>query len=141
MSVTARSLKNYQVEILAGYHVVHADEPVSAGGDDKGPNPYDLLLSALAACKIITVQMYAKRKEWPLDGIEVTLDISQIHAKDCSECENKENAKVNLIEVSIKFSGDLTDEQTQRLKEISEKCPVHRTLTAEIVVRTNLLAD
>lgn len=139
MAITARSIKNFQVEINAPNHTIHSDEPISIGGDDTGPNPYDLLLSSLAACKIITVQMYARRKGWNLTGVELWMDTNKIHAKDCEDCESDPNARVDIIETEIKFLGDLEADQIQRLKDISEKCPVHRTLTSETKIRTKLL--
>ncbi len=136
MAITARSAENFQVEIKTPNHTVIADEPIAVGGDDTGPNPYDLLLSSLAACKIITVQMYARRKGWPLTGVEVSMSAQKIHAKDCEDCESDPNARVDIIETEIKFLGDLDADQLERLKGISEKCPVHRTLTTETVIRT-----
>ncbi len=136
MKVSARSLKNYQVEIAVGNHVYRSDEPIPDGGDDTGPNPYALLLGALGACKIITVRMYAQRKGWPLEDVAVDLSTYKIHAKDCEDCESDPNAKVDIVECEIKFKGDLTPEQIQRLKEISERCPVHRTMTSETKIRT-----
>ncbi len=138
MSVIAKSLNQYQVEIKASNHVIIADEPVSAGGDDSGPNPYDLLLSALASCKIITVQMYAKRKNWPLTGVELTMEHHKTHASDCEDCISDAGATVDIIDTKIRFSGDLDEDQINRLKAISEKCPVHRTLSSETKIRTVL---
>jgi putative redox protein len=140
MDVFARSLKNYQVEITAGRHQYVADEPIGVG-DDEGPNPYDLLLSALAACKIITVQMYARRKQWPVESVEVSLRTRKVYARDCGDCESDPNAKVDVIDCKIRFEGDLTPEQLARLTEISERCPVHRSLTSETKIRTELVAD
>ncbi|MQC27242.1 MAG: OsmC family peroxiredoxin [Chloroflexi bacterium] len=139
MAVTARSLENLQVEINAGTHRLIADEPVAVGGEDQGPNPYDLLLASLAACKIITVQMYAKRKGWPLEGVEVSLSTRKVHARDCEECDSDPDARVDLIEAEIRFNGDLDAAQLERLTEISTRCPVHRTLTSETVIRTKML--
>jgi putative redox protein len=139
MAVTARSLENYQVEINAGIHTYNADEPISAGGDDTAPNPYDLLLGGLAACKIITVQMYAKRKGWQVDSIELTLSHGKIDAADCEDCDS-EKGKVDEIKAEISFKGDLTPEQIARLGEISNRCPVHRTLSSETKIRTTIKA-
>jgi len=141
MAITARSLANLQVEISTPNHQIIADEPIHAGGDDMGPNPYDLLLSSLAACKIITVQMYARRKNWPLTGVELQMSTNKIHARDCEDCESDPNAKVDIIETEIKFLGDLDGDQLERLRDISEKCPVHRTLSSETKVRTRLLSE
>ncbi len=137
MKVIARNLQNVQVEIVAGSHTLLADEPLGVG-DDAGPDPYALLLSALGACKVMTVLMYARRKGWSLENIEVGLETYKIHAKDCEDCESDPNARVDIIEVSLKLQGDLTPEQIQRLEEISEHCPVHRTLTGEIKIRTKV---
>jgi len=135
MIVKATSSKNVQVKISAGRHQLLADEPVGVG-DDAGPDPYALLLSALGACKVMTVQMYARRKGWPLDGVQVDLQTYKVHASDCDDCESDPNAKVDIVEVEISFTGDLDDGQVARLAEISERCPVHRTLTSETVIRT-----
>lgn len=136
MAITARSNNNYQVDIHAGEHQLRLDEPLSVGGDDTGPSPYDALLSALAACKIITVQMYARRKDWPLEAVEIAMSTHKVHAKDCEDCESDPNARVDIIETEIHFTGDLDDSQLERLTEISERCPVHRTLTSETKIRT-----
>lgn len=135
MKVTAKSIENLQVELTAGRHKFIADEPVGIG-DNQGPDPYALLLSSLGACKVMTVLMYARRKGWPVEGVEVTLETYKIHAKDCKDCESNPDAKVNIIEVDIRFSGELSDEQVTRLEEISTHCPVHRTLTSEIKIYT-----
>lgn len=135
MKVFARNARNVQVEISTGKHTLLADEPLGVG-DDAGPDPYALLLSALGACKVMTVIMYARRKGWQLERIEVRLETYKIHAKDCEDCESNPDAKVDMIDVELKFEGNLTLEQIQRLEEISERCPVHRTLTGEIQIRT-----
>jgi putative redox protein len=140
MSIQARNLENYQVEINAGRHRWISDEPVGVG-DDAGPNPYDLLLGALGACKVITVQMYARKKGWHLEGVQVALQTYKIHAKDCEDCESDPNARIDVIECEIGFQGELSPEQIQRLVEISERCPVHRTLTSETKIRTRLVGS
>jgi putative redox protein len=139
MTITAHSLKNFRVEIRSDRHQIIADEPSAFGGDDTGLNPYDLLLASLAACKIITVKMYARRKKWPLDAIELTMSTHKIHAKDCEDCESNPDARVDIIETQIRFIGNLDKEQLNRLTEISELCPVHRTLTSETKIRTKRL--
>ena len=121
--------------IQAGAHMLRADEPVSVGGADSGPNPYDLVLAGLGACKSMTMRMYADRKGWSLDATRVRLRHSRIHAEDCEECATK-TGKIDRIAVELGVDGDLDAEQRQRLLEISERCPVHRTLNSEIDIRS-----
>jgi putative redox protein len=135
MIVTAKNTHNVQVEIQASRHRFVADEPLGIG-NDAGPDPYALLLSALGACKVMTMLMYARRKDWPLEQVEVELQTYKIHARDCEDCESDPDARVDVIEANLRFSGDLSPEQVQRLEEISERCPVHRTLTGEVKIRT-----
>ena len=126
--------EGYRAEVTAGSHRWVADEPESVGGGDQGPNPYELLLAGLGACKVMTMRMYADRKEWPLEGSSVTLSHGRIHAEDCEDCETAEG-KIDEIRVEIEVDGDLDDEQRHRLVEIAERCPVHRTLTSETKIR------
>ena len=125
-------------QIAVGSHRLKADEPISVGGTDTGPNPYDLLLASLGTCTSMTVAMYARRKDWPLESVTVRLRHSKIHAADCEECETRDGL-VDRIERDIEFEGALTEEQSSRLLEIAGKCPVHRTLTSEINIRTQLI--
>ena len=136
MRVTAKSKQNLQVDIQAGPHVLLADEPRQDGGDDAGPSPYDLLLSALAACKVMTVHLYARRKDWPVETVTVKLDHEKIHARDCEDCESDGSAKIDVITCEISFEGDLDADQIDRLTQIADRCPVHRTLTSETKIRT-----
>jgi uncharacterized OsmC-like protein len=125
-------------EILAGAHRLKADEPPSAGGTDTGPSPYDLLCASLGACTSMTLAMYARRKQWPLESVTVRLRHSRIYAADCEECETKEGM-LDRIERDIELKGELTAEQRARLLEIADKCPVHRTLTSEVNIRSRLV--
>lgn len=124
-------------EIRVGEHTLLADEPRDLGGKDRGPGPYALLLAALGACTSMTLRMYARRKEWPLEGVVVRLRHGRIHAKDCEDCETKDG-RVDEIEREIEIAGPLSAEQRTRLLEIADRCPVHRTLHAEVKVRTRL---
>jgi putative redox protein len=117
-------------QITVGRHTFFADEPEEAGGSDSGPDPYSLLLAALGACTAMTLQMYARRKEWPLERVEVSLRHSHVHAVDCQECSTK-GGKLDRIERYISLAGPLSDEQRARLFEIAKRCPVHKTLSTE----------
>jgi len=125
---------SFKQEIIAGKHRLIADEPVSAGGGDAGPDPYDYLLAALGVCTSMTVGLYARRKQIPLENIAVSLWHSRIHAKDCDECETREGM-VDRIDLQLELTGALSAEQHAALMEIAAKCPVHRTLTSEINIR------
>jgi putative redox protein len=126
----------FQQEIVAGAHRFLADEPVAAGGLDSGPGPYDLLLAALGACTSMTLRLYADRKQLPLTRTRVRLRHSRIYAADCAACETKEGM-LDRIDRIINLEGELDAEQRKRLLEIADKCPVHRTLTSEIDIRTS----
>jgi len=122
---------------VGGRHLLKADEPLDVGGNDSGPSPYDYLMAALGSCKSMTMRMYAERKGWPLSQARVTLRHKKIHADDCETCET-EKGMVDLIAAEISLSGDLTDEQRQKIFEIAERCPVHQTLTHEISLTAKL---
>lgn len=113
---------------------MQADEPVSYGGGDAAPGPYDYLLAALGVCTSMTIGLYARRKKLPLENITVSLRHSRIHARDCEECETKEGM-LDRIDMDIALTGQLSPEQHARLMEIAAKCPVHRTLKSEIDIR------
>ena len=125
----------FQQEVTVGKHRFLADEPADVGGLDSGPGPYDLLLAGLGACTAITLRLYAERKALPLERVTVELTHSRIYAADCESCETKEGM-LDRIDRSIALSGKLDAEQRKRLMEIADKCPVHRTLTSEIDIRT-----
>ena len=133
--VVVRSLKNLQNEVQYGEgHTLITDEPISSGGEDAGPDPYTLILAALGSCISMTVTLYARRKQWPLEQVTVRLRQNRVHAKDCSECAENFEGYVHRIERSISITGNLTEEQQARLQEIARKCPVHKTLSSPIVI-------
>lgn len=135
--VSENGIGRLSQDISVGPHVLHADEPASVGGDDTGPTPYQFLSAALGACTVMTMRLYADRKEWPLEKASVTVNHDKIHAVDCAECETKEG-KVDSFERVIALDGELTEEQRRRLMEIADKCPVHRTLHSQIEIKTRL---
>ncbi|HXF65843.1 MAG TPA: alpha/beta fold hydrolase [Burkholderiales bacterium] len=124
-------------DIAIGRHRLRADEPVALGGADTGPSPYDLLLAALGACTSMTLRLYADQKQWPLERVTVRLRHRKAHAEDCAECETREG-KIDRIEREIEIAGALDEAQRQRLLEIANKCPVHRTLRSEVWIPTRL---
>jgi putative redox protein len=124
-------------EIAVGPHRLVGDEPVTSGGTDTGPNPYDLLLAALGTCTSMTLGLYARRKQWPLEAVTVRLKHSRVHAADCEACESKE-ARVDRIDREVELAGPLSPDQRARLLEIANRCPVHRTLTSTIDIQTRL---
>jgi putative redox protein len=125
-------------EVRSGRHGLTVDEPVEVGGEDLGPAPYELLLAALGVCTSMTMQLYAKRKGWPLEAVTVTLRHGRIHAADCESCETQQG-RLDRIERDITIEGDLDDVQRAALLVIADKCPVHRTLTSEVVIETREL--
>ena len=127
----------FRTEMLANGFPLVADEPVAVGGTNAGPSPYDYLVAGLGACTAMTLRMYADRKGWPLEAVEVRLNHEKIHAKDCEDCEHKVG-KIDQIERELVLSGPLDEAQRQRIKEIANRCPVHRTLEGEVKILTKL---
>ncbi len=123
---------------VRGLHHLIADEPEKFGGDDRGPTPYEYLSAALAACTSITLRMYADRKGIKADRITVGVDHKKDHAPDCETCDEKEASRVDIFTRRIKIDGDVDSEDREKLLEIADKCPVHRTLHAPVVVRTEM---
>ena len=136
--VASTGVGAFQQLMLDGRHALHADEPRSAGGDDTGPGPYELLLMALGSCTSMTVHLYAARKKWPLQQVVVRLRQERAHARDCADCEQP-GAMVHRIEKTIELIGALDDAQRRRLLEIADHCPVHRTLTSKIEIESALV--
>lgn len=132
--VVRGNAESFLQDVVAGSHRLQADEPVSYGGGDAAPGPYDYLLAALGVCTSMTIGLYARRKKLPLESITVSLRHSRIHARDCAECETKEGM-LDRIDLDVDLTGRLTPEQHAKLMEIAGKCPVHRTLTSEIDIR------
>jgi putative redox protein len=125
-------------EITAGSHHLRADEPLSSGGTETGPTPYDLLLAALGSCTSMTIALYARRKQWPLNSVTIRLRHSRVHAEDCAACETHD-AKLTVIDRDIELDGSLDESQRARLLAIANRCPVHLTLGSRIEVKTRLV--
>ncbi len=128
----------FTTAMKTGNHYMVADEPTSYGGNDFGPSPYELVSAGLSACTAMTVQMYVKRKGWPLENIEVHISYGKSHAQDCEDCET-DSAKINTFHREIKLIGNLDEKQTNRILQIADKCPVHKTLHSETQVITKLI--
>ncbi len=147
-NVTVQSVADHSYVMLVndGHHAWVADEPAEDGGDDLGPGPYELLLSALGSCTAMTLLMYARRKEWPLEEVSVHLEHERIYAKDCAVCTEEEVAaagpggKVERVRRDISVRGDLSEEQVLRLLEIADRCPVHRTLQSPPKVISTIIS-
>jgi uncharacterized OsmC-like protein len=137
--VVRGNAREFLQEIVTGKHHLRSDEPVSYGGKDAAPGPYDYLLTALGVCTSMTIGLYARRKEMPLENITVSLRHARIHAKDCEECETKQGM-LDRIDLEIELTGSLTPDQHATLMAIAAKCPVHRTLKSEIDIRLQAAA-
>ena len=135
--VTASALtdQGFLCKINASGHALLADEPLSVGGKNLGPSPYDFLASALASCTAMTLNMYARHKKIDLQNVDVAVNHHRIHADDCIDCE-KSDGKVDVFHRAITLSGNLSDAQRSRMLEIADRCPVHRTLENEIKITT-----
>jgi len=133
--VTEAGVGNYTQIITNGRHDWAADEPEADGGRDAGPTPYDLLCSAVGACVAVTTRMYADHKGWPLESISVDVKHGKVHAKDCEDCES-ETGMIDHLYKTVYITGDLDEEQLDRLMQIADRCPVHRTLSREVRIVT-----
>jgi uncharacterized OsmC-like protein len=137
--VTARTgRRGFVTPLASGTHVLVADEPESAGGSDRGPSPYDLLSAALASCTSMTLQMHARHKGLALEQVRVTVTHAKVHAADCEQCETK-TGRIDRFEREIALDGELDPAARQRLLEIADRCPVHRTLEGEVEIRSRLV--
>jgi putative redox protein len=135
--VASTRMGRFQQVMLDGRHVLFADEPVAARGNDTGPGPYELLLMALGSCTSMTVHLYAAGKKWPLEQVVVTLSQERAHGRDCANCEDA-SAMIHRIHATVELIGVLDDKQRARLLEIAGECPVHRTLTSTIEIESAL---
>jgi putative redox protein len=135
--VSGRPEDIFRVSINADGHRLLGDEPEHYGGTDSGPSPYDLLSAALASCTVMTLNMYARRKRLPLESVRVDVAHGKIHAQDCADCA-ADSGKIDRFVRLIHLQGDLTAEQRQRLLEIADRCPVHRTLHDEVNIVSRL---
>lgn len=129
--------EGFTTYVKTGNHQLIVDEPESSGGSNYGPSPYDLLSAALASCTSMTIQMYSKRKNWKLETVETHVNHLKTHAIDCEDCENP-SAKIDTFEREIKFQGELDEKQKQRILQIADKCPVHKTLHEKVKINTRL---
>ena len=139
-SITARLSSGYRVEVTNGSHTWSADEPVDLGGTDSGPNPYELLLGAVAACTCITLSMYARRKGIVLEAIEARYRHEQVHVDDCEICDEDDEGMVDTISSEIEIRGQFTPEQGERMESIARRCPVHKTLENPVRFDDNVRA-
>jgi putative redox protein len=137
-TVTVTSGEGLKHECTAGDYRIVVDEPASAGGTGAGPTPYEVLLAALGSCTSMTLLIYARRKGWPLERVEVELTHGRVHAQDCVDCETKQG-HIDTITREIRVAGPLDEDQRARLLEIAQKCPVHKTMMSEVKVRDTLV--
>lgn len=128
----------FTMEIAIGPHRLVADEPTDLGGDEAGPAPHEFVLAGLGACTAMTLKMYAARKQWPLEHVSVHLTRRKVKAADCPDCHTTEG-EVEEMTREITLEGPLDAEMRARLLEIANRCPVHRTLTGEIKIRSTLV--
>ncbi|UZO80320.1 bifunctional alpha/beta hydrolase/OsmC family protein [Aquimarina sp. ERC-38] len=134
------STEEFTTQMKAGSHYFIADEPIDFGGNNFGPTPYDYISAGLSACTAMTIQMYARRKKWEINTVEVHTSYDKIHKEDCDHCEET-TAKIDLFQREIRFGGNLDQKQVAKLLEIADKCPVHKTLASETKIETKLLTD
>jgi len=135
--ITATLNDGMAVSLSNGRHEWTADEPLSAGGTDTGPNPYELLLGSLAACTCITIAWYCKHKKLPLESVSTTYDFSRVHSKDCEDCDIPDKGFIEQITSNVHIEGDFDEAQRKRLAQIASRCPVHKTLTHGVRIKDN----
>ena len=130
--ITAELVSGTLVTLSNGRHTWRADEPTTAGGDDLGPTPYELLVGSLAACTLITLALYCRHKQIPLKSVTATYEHGRVHAEDCRSCEEPREGKIDQITSRVRIAGDFDDAQRKRLTQIVSRCPVHKSLSAPI---------
>ena len=135
--ITAILTSGMVVELSNGRHDWRADEPLSAGGSDTGPNPYELLLGSLAACTCITISWYCQHKKIPLESVSTTYDFSRVHADDCKDCDIPDKGFIEKITSNVHIEGDFDEAQRKRLAQIAQRCPVHKTLAHGVQFEDN----
>jgi putative redox protein len=127
-TVTVSLRSGTKVELNSRGHKWLADEPEKAGGTDEGPTPYELLLGALGACTAITLQLYARHKKLPLEGVEIEYEHNRVHAEDCKECESEDKGYLDVVRSKATIKGGFDEATRKRLEQIVSRCPVHKTL-------------
>jgi putative redox protein len=135
--VRVRSLGKMQQQVIAAPHSLIADEPPAFGGDDLGPNPYELLLAALGTCTSMTLFMYAERKNWDLRSVDIRLVHGRVFGEDCERCEEPDQY-LDRVQQNVLVSGDLTNDQVEALLNIASKCPAHKTLSNGVAIEIAL---
>src|SRR5215212_6214928 len=140
MSVVVESTDGLRQEISVRGKALVSDEPKEDGGTDEGPSPYELLLSALGACTSMTILLYARRKQWPVQHVRVELDHSRVHVRDCDDCDEKD-VRLDYFRKRVTVRGPLSEEQRLKLEEIARRCPVHRTLMGDIRIDDELMIE
>ncbi len=131
--------EGFSTKMKVGNHYMLSDEPLDVGGNDYGPSPYEFVSAGLSACTAMTIQMYVRRKGWDLKNVEVHTSYGKKHIEDSEHSENPA-ARIDTFDREIKLDGDLDEKQIQRILEIADKCPVHKTLHSEVKVNTQLIS-
>jgi len=135
--ITAKLMSGMAVQLSNGRHEWSADEPLDVGGTDTAPNPYELLLSSLAACTCVTISWYCQHKNLPLEFVRTTYDFSRTHADDFKDCDIPDKGYIEKITSNVHIEGDFDEKQRKRLAQVAERCPVHKTLAHGIAFQDN----
>lgn len=135
--ITATLTAGMVVTLSNGRHEWTADEPLTAGGTDMGPSPYELLLGSLAACTCATIAWYCNHKELPLQSVSTRYEFSRVHAEDCEDCDVPDRGFIEQITSNVHIEGDFDASQQKRLAQIASRCPVHKTLANGVTIEDN----